>query len=293
MIPSRFLKPSLVRLLVFVIGALVSITLGILAAAHLPAWFGISRPFILMGLASAVIAVTVFSLSVFMLQKEAASVSALGLPTDRRRIRELSVGFIITALLFQAVACCQATMVGAHWHFQGWSGASGAGIALGFSACMVVAEELVFRGVGFRYLRAAVGDWPAIVLSALVFGGYHIIGSQNWGMGLMLQFLTPAVGGLLFGWAAVRTGGLSLPIGLHWGGNWVQAGIAGFSPVDDLTSSQTLWRIPITAADFRLLMAPDLIPRLPYFAAIAIGAALVGIFLRASANPLHNVVRKG
>jgi membrane protease YdiL (CAAX protease family) len=156
---------------------------------------------------------------------------------------------------------------------------------------MVLAEELVFRGVGFRYLRAAVGDWPAIVLSALVFGGYHLIGSQNWGMGLAFQFLGPAVGGLLFGWAAVRSEGLALSIGLHWGGNWIQAGIVGFSSVGDITAPQSLWRIPITAADFRLLMAPDLLPRLPYFAAIAVGAGLTWIFLRARAESRHDVLK--
>jgi len=158
---------------------------------------------------------------------------------------------------------------------------------------MVLAEELVFRGVGFRYLRAAVGDWPAIVFSALVFGAYHLIGSQNWGAGLVFQFLGPAAGGLLFGWAAVRTGGLSLSIGLHWGGNWIQAGIAGFSPAADLTGPQALWRIPITDADFRLLMAPDLLPRLPYFAAMAVGATITWIFIRASAEPNSDVIRKG
>jgi len=291
MILSRFPKSSLGRLLLFAIGALVSITLGILVAAHVPKWFGFS-PSMLMAFASAVIAFFVFWLSAFLLQREGAAVSVLGLPVDGRRIRELAVGFIITSILFYAVACCQSVMVGASWRFQGWSGVSAAGIALGLTACMVLAEELVFRGVGFRYLCAAVGDWPAIVLSALVFGGYHLIGSQNWGMGLAFQFIGPAVGGLLFGWAAVRTGGLALSIGLHWGGNWVQIGIAGFSPLEDLTAPQALWKIPITAADFRLLTAPDLFPRLPYFAAVAGGAVLTWIFLQARTEPHHDVLRK-
>jgi hypothetical protein len=126
-----------------------------------------------------------------------------------------------------------------------------------------------------------------------VFGGYHLIGSQNWGMGLVLQFLTPTLGGLLFGWAAVRSGGLALPIGLHWGNNWVQAGVTGFSPVADLAPAQTLWRIPITAEDFRLLMAPDLFPRLPYFAALVTGAVLTGLFLRTMSRPREDVLEKG
>ena len=263
----------------------MSITLGVLVAAHFSGSLGISRPFIMMALASTVIAILVLALSVFLLRREAASIATLGLPTDRYRIRELAVGFIITAGLMLAVAYCQSVMVGGPWHFQGWMGVSAAGVALGLTGCMVLAEEFVFRGVGLRYLRAAVGDRTAIVVSALVFGGYHLIGSQNWGMGLVLQFITPTMGGLLFGWAAVRSGGLALPIGLHWGNNWVNQGIAGFSPIADLTAPQTLWRIPITADDFRLLMAPDVLSRLPYFAAIAISAVLTALFLTAMSKP--------
>jgi membrane protease YdiL (CAAX protease family) len=28
------------------------------------------------------------------------------------------------------------------------------------------------------------------------------------------------LGGLIFGSALLRSGGLALPLGLHWGGNW-------------------------------------------------------------------------
>jgi membrane protease YdiL (CAAX protease family) len=40
----------------------------------------------------------------------------------------------------------------------------------------------------------------------------------------------PALGGVVFGWAAVRSSGLALPIGLHLGGNRIQASVLSFQP---------------------------------------------------------------
>jgi hypothetical protein len=100
-------------------------------------------------------------------------------------------------------------------------------------------------------------------------------------MAAAFRFLMPALGGLLFGWAAVRSGGLALPIGLHLGGNWVQASVAGFSPASDTSIvGQALWQIPITASDMQRLVAPELLPRLPYLMALAIAAAVTWVYLR-------------
>jgi membrane protease YdiL (CAAX protease family) len=148
------------------------------------------------------------------------------------------------------------------------------------TACMVLAEELLFRGLLLRNLRATWGDWPAIRLSALFFGVFHVIGSPNWGMGLGFQFLLPALGGMFFAWAAVRSGGLALPIGLHWGGNWIQASVAGFSSPAEPT--RALWQIPISASDFQRLTAPDFLVHLPYLAAMATGIGLIWYWLRAT-----------
>ena len=109
------------------------------------------------------------------------------------------------------------------------------------------------------------------------------IGSQNWGMGLGFQFLMPTIGGLLFAWAAVRSGGLALPLGLHLGGNWIQASVAVFAPQAVPGAAEAtagLWRIPVSARDVQVLMAPDVLPRLPLLLAIATAAALTAYWLR-------------
>ena len=153
-----------------------------------------------------------------------------------------------------AVAWVQSAMVGATWRFQGLRGVV---IALGdlpLVGCLVLGEELLFRGVALRSLRALTGDRWAIALTAVAFGAYHVLGTQDRAMGLVFQFLMPALGGMLFAWAAVRSGGLALPIGLHLGGNWVQASVAVFGPLSATAAVQPvlgMWRIPISAAESR------------------------------------------
>jgi uncharacterized protein len=274
-----FITSPFRRLLVFVAGAAVSVALGISVGTRVSDLLGVSRPFVTMALASSAIAGLLLVLSAFLLQREGTTAATLGLPTNSHRMREMALGFILSAVLFQTIAYAQTARVGASWHFQGWPGVSATITGLGLTACMVLAEELLFRGIALRYLRALSGDWPVILLSALLFGAYHVIGSHNWGMGLVLQFFLPALGGLLFGWAAVRSGGLALPIGLHWGGNWIQASVAGFSSLAQ--PPQALWQIPITAADFKILTAPDLLSHLPYLAAIMVSMGITGYLLRA------------
>lgn len=65
-----------------------------------------------------------------------------------------------------------------------------------------IAEELMFRGVILRRLSAVSGRF-AIIVSAMCFGLMH---------GNLLQAILGFILGLIFGYAAVKTGSLILPI---------------------------------------------------------------------------------
>lgn len=73
-----------------------------------------------------------------------------------------------------------------------------------------VTEELLFRGLILRALRTRYGTAPAIGLSALLFGAFHVDPQA-------LVFATLV--GLLLGWVAVRTGSTMPSIALHAGFN--------------------------------------------------------------------------
>lgn len=75
-------------------------------------------------------------------------------------------------------------------------------------------EELIFRGMLLSRLRRSMGRWPAIVVSAAVFAAIHLIDANA-------VFAVPGLFlvGIGLGWAALRYGGLSVPIFMHAGVN--------------------------------------------------------------------------
>ena len=111
-------------------------------------------------------------------------------------------------------------------------------------------------------------------------------------MGAVFRFLMPTLGGLLFGWAALRSAGLALPLGLHLGGNWIQSSVTGFAPTTLAPDApvQALWQIPITVHDVRVLTAPDLVPHLPFMLAIAV--ATLGLAFPRATSRRKRVVKR-
>jgi membrane protease YdiL (CAAX protease family) len=273
---ARRYRGPLLQLAIFAAGAAASLAFAIFAAAAILGLVARARPLVTMSLISGITSAGLLLVTAWLLRREGVALSVLGLPLTRRRLPELAAGFVVSAPLFLAVAAVQSVIVGAPWVFQGGRGLMAAIADLPLIISLVLVEELLFRGFALRTLRALCGDRAAIVLSAVVFAAYHVIGTQYWAMGAVFQFLMPMLGGLVFAWAAVRTGGLALPIGLHLGGNWIQASVAAFSPVSPATAEpiSAVWRIPISAADVQRLTAPDVLPRLPYMLAMAMAAVL-------------------
>lgn len=75
-------------------------------------------------------------------------------------------------------------------------------------------EELIFRGFILVALTAALGFWPAAILSSLAFGATH---TQY---PLVLQGLIAALA-LLWAWAAKHGGGLLAPYTAHMTLDWL------------------------------------------------------------------------
>lgn len=73
-----------------------------------------------------------------------------------------------------------------------------------------VVEELFFRGLLMRSVQRRFGDWPAIIVSTVVFAGVHF---------QLLQFPALAMFGLLAGWLTLRSGRLGPAIWAHVGFN--------------------------------------------------------------------------
>lgn len=85
----------------------------------------------------------------------------------------------------------------------------------------VLVEELAFRGVLLALARRQLPDRAAGVLTAAVFGLWHVRGALRTGSSVAGTVVLTACAGLVFAWLRLHTGSLLAPVGLHLGTNSV------------------------------------------------------------------------
>ncbi|MBX7540157.1 CPBP family intramembrane glutamic endopeptidase [Qipengyuania sphaerica] len=139
------------------------------------------------------------------------------LPFDSR-FRDFFIGILFAAVLMSAIVAIAALLGG--YRIVGWGGSTSIAFIIllgGFQAAFF--EEILFRGVIFRFLEEFFGSWIALALSALLFGLVHWSNPN----GTLFASIAIAVeAGILLGAAYMLTRNLWLAIGLHWGWNVVQ-----------------------------------------------------------------------
>jgi membrane protease YdiL (CAAX protease family) len=100
-------------------------------------------------------------------------------------------------------------------------------------------EEMLFRGYGFQVLLGPLGTYATVLPVGLLFGLAH---RDNLNFSA-LGFVNTVLWGVLLGYAFLRSGDLWLPIGLHFGWNWVLplfgTNLSGFTM--RLTGYQMRW----------------------------------------------------
>lgn len=85
-----------------------------------------------------------------------------------------------------------------------------------------ISEELLFRGVVFRWLEEFGGSWAALIVTSALFGASHLWNpnaSMVAAVGIALE------AGVMLGAAYMLTRRLWLPMGLHAGWNFTQGEI--------------------------------------------------------------------
>lgn len=78
-------------------------------------------------------------------------------------------------------------------------------------------EEVIFRAYPLVILKNGPGNIPAVVITSILFGLYHVV--FGWGM---TGFLSTGIWGLAFGTLAIYSNGISMPTGFHAAGNFIQ-----------------------------------------------------------------------
>jgi membrane protease YdiL (CAAX protease family) len=146
------------------------------------------------------------------------------------RFRALALGTLAGIGLFTATVLAIAIFGG--FGIDGWGSFGGMLSIFGLMTAVATVEEVLFRGILFRQIEERAGTWPALAVSASLFGLLHLINDPT-AVGGALAIVAA---GLMAGGAYVATRALWLPIGLHLGWNFAEGGIFGV-PVSGADSS--------------------------------------------------------
>jgi membrane protease YdiL (CAAX protease family) len=148
--------------------------------------------------------------------------------------------------------------------------------AFGLMAAVAVGEELVFRGVLLRVLEELTGTRIALVISAVFFGGVHLLNPKAtiWGA---LSIAVEA--GLMLGAAYIATRSLWVPIGIHFAWNFAETGIFGATASGGRTESLSLLHSSMPGSD--LVTGGQFGPEASIFA-IIVSVVPIYFFLRSA-----------
>ncbi|MGK5558494.1 lysostaphin resistance A-like protein [Actinomadura kijaniata] len=169
------------------------------------------------GLVTAVVAMFVYAWTVRWSERRSPTEVAVKGAASRTLL-----GVLIGAAWFTAIIGNIAFNGG--YRVEGFGEIAGPVGLFGFMAAVSVTEELLFRGVLFRIMEERTGTWLALVLTSVLFGLSHMLNPDAtlWGA---VAIAVSAGGTLAAVYAATRN--LWVPIGLHFGWNFVQGGVFG------------------------------------------------------------------
>lgn len=148
------------------------------------------------------------------------------LPYDARA-HDAWRGALLAAVLMSGIVGAVAMLGG--YTILGWGGGTSWPMLLfGAGLQAAVVEEILMRGIVFRFLEEFGGSWLALALSSALFGFLH---ASNDNATTFSSLAIALEAGLLLGGAYMLTRNLWLAIGLHFGWNVAQ----GF-----------LWDVPVS-----------------------------------------------
>ena len=143
--------------------------------------------------------------------------------------RETAIGLAYGFGLF-ALIVLVAALLGVY-EVEGYGGTSGLLAALIANALFpAVSEEILFRGIVFRWVERFAGTWAGLIVSSALFGAAHMFNpAATW----VSTVFIAVEAGVLLGGVYMLTRNLWVAIGLHAAWNFAQGGIFGV-PVSGL-----------------------------------------------------------
>lgn len=180
------------------------------------------------------VALAISWLLLFLIEKE--NILALGFLPILKRLKQLTVGFIITAILCVLVQYFESYLKSSDWVLNENISSAIVFESFFWDVKSVLTEELIFRGALLYILIQKLGSSKAILISAIAFGIYHwfsygVLGNV---MAMIFVFIGTGLMGYTWAWAFSKTKSIMLPFGLHLGWNFINNTIFSKGPLGEL-----------------------------------------------------------
>ncbi|MEQ1692423.1 MAG: type II CAAX endopeptidase family protein [Gemmatimonas sp.] len=161
----------------------------------------------------------ILAMTALVLKSERRAPRDVGLGFDAHSVSRFVAGAVLGITVYGVTLLCISLLVAP---LVVSAAAAPSGPAVLLTVCSLVAlssmEELGFRGYPLRTLTPVIGTWRAQIVIAIAFSLSHI--AFGWPWQTVLLGVMPSA--LLFGTAAIVSGGLAMPIGLHAAVNFAQ-----------------------------------------------------------------------
>ena len=173
-------------------------------------------------------------LLLYLIQKE--SILVLGFLPVSKRLKQFTVGFLLSAVLCILVQYLEAFLKSASWALNEDISDDRVLKSFWWDFKSVLTEELIFRGALLYILLQRIGSQKSILISAVAFGVYHwfsygVLGNV---LAMILVFTGTGLMGYAWAWAFTKTKSILLPLGLHLGWNFVYNTIFSKGPLGEM-----------------------------------------------------------
>ena len=170
--------------------------------------------------------------------------------------RDLGLGVAGGAALVALVAFVVWLLDGFHWVRTPDVGASALVKSAWLMLGVALFEETLFHGYAFQRAIRGMGTRWALLVFCAIFAAMHPFEPGMEGSVIVLALLNISLAGWMLGLCYLRTGHLALPVGVHFGWNWLQGNL-GFGVSGN--ASKALWTpvfhdrpVWLTGGDFGL-----------------------------------------
>ncbi|WP_053977145.1 CPBP family intramembrane glutamic endopeptidase [Mangrovimonas xylaniphaga] len=180
------------------------------------------------------VAIAVSWMLLYLIERQ--SILALGILPLAKRLKQFSMGFLVTGILCVLVQYLEAYLKASNWVLNDTITTRIVFNSFWWDFKSVLTEELMFRGALLYILIYKIGPRKSILISAMAFGVYHwfsygVLGNV---MAMILVFIGTGLMGYAWAWAFAKTKSIMLPFGLHLGWNFVYNTLFSKGPLGDL-----------------------------------------------------------